>query len=219
VGARHPAFAMTPREIIDRTLADSKRRSLAELDAENWFDVQPAFETAHFLNGFGHADGRYHFRADWKTALGVVSRMGALGPVGDMPMFPDHFEARDRVDDEYPFRLATSPARTFLNSTFNETPGSVAREKKPSVMVHPDDLAAIGLRDGERVRVGSRRGSVVLHAVAHAGQQRGTLIAEGIWPNGAHEEGRGINTLTGADQPAPAGGGAFHDNAVWMRAA
>ena len=31
------------------------------------------------------------------------------------------------------------------------------------------------------------------------GVRRGVIIAEGIWPNGAHERGEGINVLTGAD--------------------
>ena len=30
-------------------------------------------------------------------------------------------------------------------------------------------------------------------------------------------DGRGINTLTGADPVAPFGGAAFHDNKVWLR--
>jgi hypothetical protein len=38
------------------------------------------------------------------------------------------------------------------------------------------------------------------------------LIAESVWPNAAYPDGRGINTLTGADQVAPFGGAAFHDN-------
>jgi len=45
------------------------------------------------------------------------------------------------------------------------------------------------------------------------------LIAESIWPNDAFEDGQGINTLTGCDQPAPSGGGAFHDNRVALTAA
>ena len=118
-----------------------------------------------------------------------------------------------------PFRLATSPARTFLNSTFNETPSSRKREGRPTVFVHPDDLTALGLSDGQKVRVGSARGTVTLHAKAHDGQRRGVLIAESIWPNDAFEDGQGINTLTGCDQPAPNGGGTFHDNRVWIRAA
>ena len=119
-----------------------------------------------------------------------------------------------------PFRLATSPARTFLNSTFNETPGSVKREGRPSVMVHPADLAAAWpFRWRCRYRRQCARGQVQLYARAHEGQQRGVLIAEGIWPNTAYADGCGINTLTGADQPAPAGGGVFHDIAVWLKPA
>jgi len=87
------------------------------------------------------------------------------------------------------------------------------------VLVHPDDLTRLGIEDGAKVRMGSRRGEVVLHAKAFAGLRLGVVIAEGVWPNHLHEGGRGINTLTGSDQPAPAGGGAFHDNAVWMKSA
>jgi hypothetical protein len=43
------------------------------------------------------------------------------------------------------------------------------------------------------------------------------LIAESLWPNSAYADGRGINTLTGADSVAPFGGAAFHDNKVWVR--
>jgi hypothetical protein len=43
------------------------------------------------------------------------------------------------------------------------------------------------------------------------------VIVESIAPNDHFEGGEGINTLTGADQPAPFGGGAFHDNHVWIR--
>ena len=88
---------------------------------------------------------------------------------------------------------------------------------RPTVLVHPDDLARLELINGDKVRIGSARGQVLLHAKSHAGQLPGTLIAEGLWPNDAYEDGCGINTLTGSDQPAPAGGGAYHDNRVWMR--
>ena len=217
VGARHDGFAMTPRELIDRTLKDSGRRGFDDLDAENWFDVQTDFETSHFLKGFAHADGKYHFRADWKKAASIVSTMGALGPWHDMPVFPDHWAVTDPVSPETPFRMTTSPARTFLNSSFNETPGSRKREGGPSLQIHPDDLASTGAGDGDMLRVGNARGEVILQARASTGQQRGVLIAEGIWKNEDHESGCGINSLTGADQPAPAGGGAFHDIAVWVK--
>ena len=218
VGADHPGFAMSEKELIDWTLVNSKRPGLAALEEKNWIDVQPDFATSHCLNGFGHGDGKFHFRPNW----GKVRYKGApksLGPVERLPEFPDHCETIEEATAEFPFRLATSPARTFLNSSFNETPSSRKREGRPTVLVHPDDLSANRIADGDRVRVGSARGEVILHARAHGGQRRGVLVAEGIWPNESHENGNGINTLTGADQPAPSAGGCFHDNRVWLRPA
>jgi hypothetical protein len=60
---------------------------------------------------------------------------------------------------------------------------------------------------------------VRLHARLFDGLRRGVLIAESIWPNAAYADGRGINTLVGADTIAPYGGAAVHDNKVWVRAA
>jgi anaerobic selenocysteine-containing dehydrogenase len=217
VAARHEGFDKTPRQLIDRLLKDSGRRSFDQLEAENWFDVMPDFETAHFLNGFAHPDGKYHFRADWKRAASVTSTMGALGPWADMPPFPDHWDVTEPTSAETPFRLTTSPARTFLNSSFNETPGSRKREGRPTVLAHADDLQRLGLSDGDKIILGNSRGEVILHAKAHDGQEHGVLVAEGLWPNHLHEGGNGINTLTGADQPAPAGGGVYHDIAVWLK--
>ena len=217
VGAEHPGFQMSPREHIDWAMKASNRPAMDVLDAENWVDVMPDFETAHFLKGFAHADGKFRFKAKWRSIR--FKGAGPFGPIDQLPEFPDHCEAIEEATAEYPFRLATSPARTFLNSTFNETPSSRKREGRPTVFVHPDDLAALKLADGQKVKVGSARGTVTLHAKAHSGQRRGVLIAESIWPNADFEDGQGINTLTGCDQPAPNGGGAFHDNRVWIRAA
>jgi anaerobic selenocysteine-containing dehydrogenase len=134
-----------------------------------------------------------------------------------MPKLPDHWDAIEEADREHPFRLATSPARGFLNSTFNETPTSRARERRPTVMIHPADAADLAIADGDKVVLGNGRGEVRLHAQVFDGVRRGVVIAESIWPNEAFEDGRGINTLTGADAIAPYGGAAFHDNKVWMK--
>ena len=69
------------------------------------------------------------------------------------------------------------------------------------------------------MRIGNRRGDVVVHAEPFDGLQPGVVVVEGIWPPEAFEEGRGINTLVGADPGPPNGGGAFHDTAVWLRPA
>ena len=86
-------------------------------------------------------------------------------------------------------------------------------------MVHPDDLQALRIEDGDRVRIGNRQGDVVVHAASFDGVQRGVVIVEGIWPNHAFEEGVGINALTSAEPGAPNGGAVYHDTAVWLRPA
>ena len=77
--------------------------------------------------------------------------------------------------------------------------------------------AALGVVEGDRVVLGNERGTVTVHARPRAGQQRGVVIVEGIWPNRHFENEIGINALTSADPAWPAGGAAFHDTAVWIR--
>ena len=83
--------------------------------------------------------------------------------------------------------------------------------------VKSEDAETYGIVDGAEVVVGNRRGEVRMHARHYDGVRRGVLIAESIWPNAAFPDGRGINTLTGADSIAPYGGAAFHDNKVWIK--
>jgi len=215
VGARHPGFEMTPRELIDQMLRVSNRGSFAELERDRWIDCQPPFAQSHFLTGFNWPDGKFRFQPDWQNV--PFRSPYKSGPIGSMPRMPDHWTSIEEQDDEHPFRLATSPARGFLNSTFNETPTSLAQEQRPTVMIHPDDAREQRIGDGDYVMLGNRRGKVRLHAKLFDGVRRGVLIAESIWPNSAYEDGCGINSLTGADPIAPYGGAAFHDNKVWIR--
>lgn len=212
LGAEHRGFRMTPRELLDDLLRASKHGTLEEYERENWVDKQPVFERAHYLDGFGHADRKFHFRVDWAKVPNA--NIGLVGAHADLPLLPDHWRSIEEATREHPFRLATSPARSFLNSTFTETPGSLDKEKRPEVFVHPDDAAELAIETGDWVRLKNDRGAVLLRARLYPGVKRGVLIAESIWPNAAYPDGRGINTLTGADQIAPFGGAAFHDNRV-----
>ena len=214
LNAVHPGFTMSPRELIDATLKKSGHGDIATLEADLWRDIQPDFRTSHYLDGFAHADKKFHFRADWANP--PFGNAG-MGPWAQMPSLPDHWTIIEEADEAHPFRLATSPSRSFLNTSFNETPSSIAREGKPSVMMHPDDAAALGIADGEVVTLGNVRGETNLTVKLFDGLRRGVLIAESIQPNKAHIGGRGINMLTGAEAVAPVGGAAFHDNKVWVK--
>ena len=215
LGATHPGFTMTPRQLIDATLKKSSHGDIEKLEADLWRDLQPDFRTSHYLDGFAHADKKFHFKADWAhPPFGKV-----MGAVEKMPQLPDHWAIIEEADAAHPFRLATSPARSFLNTTFNETPSSQAREGRASVMIHPMDAASLDVADGDAVTLGNTRGETTLIARLFDGVRRGVLVAESVHPNSDHIGGRGINTLTGADAVAPIGGAAFHDNKVWVKKA
>ncbi|MEX2614879.1 MAG: molybdopterin oxidoreductase family protein [Alphaproteobacteria bacterium] len=210
LGSDHPGFDMSCWEIIEQTLKKSGLPDAETLHRDRWTDVAPGFERTHFAKGFGHPDGRFRFRPKW-------SEIGA-GHAG-MPEMPGYYEVIEQADDAHPFRLVAAPARNFLNSSFTETPTSRQREGRPTAMIHPDDCEALGLADGDPVRLGNARGSVLVHTRVFDGVQRGVVVVESLWPNAAFVEGMGINVLIGAEAVRPNGGAAFHDTAIWLRAA
>jgi anaerobic selenocysteine-containing dehydrogenase len=208
LGAQHPGFGMTAWEIMDRTLARSGMWDAQKNLDRGGQDMAVPFEEAHFLRGFKWPDGKFRFKPDWAAFGGQGARM---------PHLPDHFPVTDEATPDKPFRLVAAPARGFLNSSFSETPTSRARERRPTALLHPDDCAALGVADGDRVELGNERGKVVVHARPRAGQARGVVVVEGIWPNRDFEGGLGINALTSAEPGYPNGGAVFHDTAVWIR--
>ena len=210
LGAQHPGFRMSAWEIMDTTLRRSGMWDAQTNYERGGQDFAYPFEKMHFLDGFDTADRKFHFRADWQ-------RFG--GRWQEMPVLPDHLNVIDNATPEKPFRLIAAPARTFLNSTFTETPSSQKRERRPTALIHPDDCAALCVAEGDRVRLGNDRGEVIVHVVPKDGQQRGVVVVEGIWPNRSFENGIGINALTSADPGWPHGGAVFHDTAVWIRLA
>lgn len=216
LGSDHASLHLSDRQMVAETLKRSGLGELEEIEARGFVDRAPDPDTAAFRQGFAWADGRYRFAPDWQ---GVQSRKGYnwVCDPAEMPRFADHWDVTERVDSETPFRLATSPSRSFLNSSFAETPGSQRRQPVPTVLIHPEDAARLGIKAGDRVALGNRRGRVEgLIAALFPGLRPGVLIAEGIFPNAAHGNGAGINTLIGSDPVRPFGGAAFHDTAVWI---
>jgi anaerobic selenocysteine-containing dehydrogenase len=215
LGAEHPGFDMTAREVIDQTLQKSGWGTLAELDAKKWIDAQPDFDASHYVKGFAWPDGKYRFKPDWVNV--PTGRRFDWGNAHTIPALPDYWDVNEKADAAHPFRLATSPSRGYLNSSFNETTSSRRTEGKPRAKIHPDDLSELGIADGARIAMGNARGAIVLQAEAFDGVKRGVVIVESIPPNSDFEGGEGLNTLTSAEPPAPYGGVAFHDNHVWIK--
>ena len=208
LGATHRGFAMTEWEIIDETLKKSGWDSADELRNNRWIDCQPSFEDAHFLNGFAFKDGKFRFAPDW----------AAEGPNHSiLPKLPDHMELIESANATHPFRLVTSPAHNYLNTSFTETQTSIEKEHRPTIKLCSQDVSDLQLKEGDKVKVGNKRGEIIVHLEVAESQQSKVAVIEGIWPNRAFENGIGVNTLIGADAGPPNGGGDFHDADVRIK--
>ena len=104
------------------------------------------------------------------------------------------------ADESYPLRLTTGRLRDQWH-TMSRT-GTVAslfaHEPEPRVGAHPEDLARLGLVEGDLVKLASRRGHVFLRVTDDADLARGVVYVPMHW--GARFLGgagrRGINELT-----------------------
>lgn len=209
LGAEHPGFSKTPMELIEETLKNSGYPNADEIIEQTGLDLTASFNKAHYIDGFAHPDGKFRFKPDW-------AGLGQRGHL--MPSLPDHWDVIDEKTDEKPFRMITPPSQNYLNSTFTETKTSRIKERCPEVLIHPRIMRRLGISDGELVRLGNEKGSVLLNAVSKKGQHEDTLVVEGVWPNSAFLEGKGINTLTSSEPGYPNNGAVFHDTSVWLKA-
>ncbi|OBF37396.1 formate dehydrogenase [Mycobacterium sp. ACS1612] len=82
---------------------------------------------------------------------------------------------------DYPFQLANRRNRHSMNSWLNELPGLHPAGKRNEVLIHPDDAAAIGVNDGDKVRVYSRVGAIELAAAVDERPRRGVVVIDHGW--------------------------------------
>jgi anaerobic selenocysteine-containing dehydrogenase len=216
MGVEDRSLEITDREMVAETFRRSGYGELDEIEKTAFVDRERPDDIARFANGFAWPDGKYRFEPNWQDVADKKGFLWSCDP-SEMPRFADYWDINEQVTPETPFRLATSPARAFLNSSFSETAGSRKRHPTPLVYIRADDAAAVGIAEGDPVTVGNARGEVELTASLFDGMQRGVLIAEGLHANSSHRGGKGINSLTNATPVKPFGGVAFHDSTVWIR--
>jgi formate dehydrogenase major subunit len=97
-----------------------------------------------------------------------------LGKFVPRPFLP----AKELPDDEYPFILNTGRVleHWHTGTMTRRTRALHAIRPRPMVEIHPDDLEILGLEDGERVVIESRRGAIALAAEASRRVTPGTVF-------------------------------------------
>lgn len=178
------------------------------------YQLEPAAITVRMLreNGGGVRATEVQFekyrRKGFKTPSGKVEFFSEqLKANGFAPVpFADGFRAEPISFSEQPERyplLGMSGARNkrFTHSQFRQIPSLSQNRKGCLVDIHPDDAATYGIGDGDRVRVETPRGWIVMAAhlskVVHQGSIR---IA---WGWGDLEPECGLNRLTDDTQRNP----------------
>jgi len=83
--------------------------------------------------------------------------------------------------DEYPFRLVSRRLKSVLNSLGTELPALRAKGTTNHAHLHPDDLAELGLTDGDLVEITSPHASLVGVAAAAPDVRRGVVSMAHAW--------------------------------------
>jgi len=107
----------------------------------------------------------------------------------------------ERADPTYPFRLVSRRANNYMNSILVGMPVAARNKHHNPLFVHPEDLAGLGLRDGEVARVASRTGELQAVVEADDTLMRGVVAMThgfGTSEPGV-EDGTGRNPWLGAN--------------------
>ena len=174
LGVAHmPGFGLTEQQHIDFMLGKRGLGDFASLRKTNGPTCSPTSRPRTSSTASRTSDGKFRFRPDWTGTIAPNRPPKSMGPQGRfdaLPEFPDHVDLIETADAEHPFRLATSPARSFLNSTFTETPASRAKRGQAGGDDPPGGRRAPRhrCRRPRRDRQRPRRGGAACQAVRRA---------------------------------------------------
>jgi anaerobic selenocysteine-containing dehydrogenase len=113
------------------------------------------------------------------------------------------------TDTTHPLVLISPASPKMINSMFGEF-----QRPSPAVRLHPADAAGRGLSAGQRVRVTSSLGSIVVPLEVHDDVREGVAVmTKGVWLR-AYEGGLGVNTLVPSTGDPLGNGACFNDAMV-----
>jgi anaerobic selenocysteine-containing dehydrogenase len=132
--------------------------------------------------------------------------------IDPLPFYNPPAEVADEhLAQRFPLAFISPPARHFLNSSFANLARFREFEREPHLDLHPDDAAARGIRDGDRVRVFNDRGSYTLKARVNGKPRRGVVVAPSVWWKKYARDGGNANNVTSQRTTDLGGGATFYD--------
>jgi anaerobic selenocysteine-containing dehydrogenase len=195
MGFDEPCFHDSDEDICRTAL---KGVSWERLKQAGWQRLEVPERFAPFAQGgFPTPSGKCEFYSAWLEKQGI----------DPLPFYNP--PAEDAA--AYPLAFLSPPARNFLNSSFANMLRFRELEGEPRLDMHPDDAAARGIADGDRVRVFNGRGSYHLRARVNGKPRRGVVVAPSVWWKKHSPDGRNANNLTSQRTSDLGGGATFYD--------
>ncbi len=157
--------------------------------------------------GFQTPSGKCEFHSARLEEMG-------LDPV---PTYIPPYESVERDPQlvaRYPLTLISSPAHTFLNTTFVNIPSLRRQTKEPEVLLHPADAERRGIAAGAVVTVHNDRGAFLARARVEPSIREGVAWAPSIWWGKLAGDGANVNQTTSQRETDMGHGPVFYDNQV-----
>ncbi len=201
MGFDEPCFRDSDEDICRTALGSNF--DWTELKRRGWQRLSKPERFAPFAQGgFPTPSGKCEF---YSAAL---ERQG----VDPLPFYNPPAEVADAaLAGRFPLAFISPPARHFLNSSFANLARFRDFEREPHLDMHPDDAAARGIREGDRVRVFNDRGGYTLKARVNGKPRRGVVVAPSVWWKKYARDGGNANNVTSQRTTDLGGGATFYD--------
>ena len=205
MGVTDAIFSLSPREAAEEFFKGSTGPA-SKVDRNELFAGVP-LNIKHDWDGqpFKTPSGKLEFYSEQLAKQG-------LPPMPDWEADPIEAEEAAR----WPLRLLTAPGYFQAHTAFSGVGFLREREGKPFCILHPDDAAKRGLKDGDRVRLFNDRGEIGLVLKVTDEVQPGVLLVPGQRPVGEAVSGT-INMLC-SDRYTDMGEGATYQS-TWLEVA
>ena len=148
-------------------------------------------------------------------------RLAEMG-LDPLPTYIPPYESVERDPSlvaRYPLTLISSPAHTFLNTTFANITSLRRQAREPEVLLHPADAERRGIAPGMRVTVHNDRGAFSATARVEPSIREGVAWAPSIWWGKLAGDDANANQTRSQRETDLGHGPVFYDNQVEVEAA
>ena len=213
-GAAEGAVLYALAQIVARQVPDSLRRAGIGAALEDPGELGDALFDAIVASDHGLV-----FAVDeWGTSLSKIGTPNGRIQLAVPELFGEldglATEERIPVDRSFPFVLSAGERRSFTANTIVRNPAWRKKDPDGALSISPVDAATLGLVEGGRARVSTRRGSAIVAVEISDRMQPGHVSlpnGTGVEHSGSDEHG-GIapNELTRSEDRDPIAGTPWH---------